>query len=345
MTLSSLLGSAEPLQSAYDAALVDLDGVAYRGPHAIPTAPPALEAARAAGMRVVFVTNNASREPSTVAEHLTSLAIPASEDEVMTAAQAAAALMLESLPTGASVYVVGGAGLRTAVREAGFRIVDGAQDSPDAVVQGFSPDVSWKELAEASYAISGGARFFASNKDLTIPNERGTAPGNGSLVNVVVTATGVEPPGAGKPEPAMFRLAAQKAHAERPLVVGDRLDTDLKGARAAGYPGLQVLTGVDGVLDAILAPAEHRPSFLGLDLSALAMVHPEPSRHGDRWTVGSATAWVAAGRLHVEDSGDGTPDGLDPARAACAAAWATADYGREVDVETLPDLGVPSSHE
>ncbi|GIG54403.1 HAD-IIA family hydrolase [Demequina activiva] len=345
MTSSSLLGSAEPLQNAFDAALVDLDGVAYRGPHAIPTAPAALDAARAAGMRVVFVTNNASREPATVAEHLTSLSIPAAQDEVMTAAQAAAALMLESLPAGSSVYVVGGAGLRTAVTEAGYRIVDSAHDGPDAVVQGFSPDVSWKELAEASYAISAGARFFASNKDLTIPNERGTAPGNGALVNVVVTATGVEPPGAGKPEPAMFRLAAQKASASRPLVVGDRLDTDLKGARAAGYPGLQVMTGVDGVRDAILAPPEHRPAFLGLDLTALAMAHPEPRRHGDRWTVGAATAWVAAGRLHVESDGDGSADGLDPARAACAAAWATADYGRDVDVESLPDLGVPSSYE
>ena len=345
MTASSLLGSAAPLQTAFDAALVDLDGVAYRGPHAIPSAPPALDAARGAGMRVVFVTNNASREPGTVAEHLTSLSIPASADEVMTAAQAAAALMLESVPVGASVYVVGGAGLRTAVTEAGYRIVDSADDHPDAVVQGFSPDVSWRELAEASYAITAGARYFASNKDLTIPNERGTAPGNGSLVNVVVTATGVVPPGAGKPEPAMFRLAAQKVDASRPLVVGDRLDTDLKGARAAGYPGLQVMTGVDGVTEAILAPPEHRPSFLGADLTALAMAHPEPQRHGDRWTVGGASAWVAGGRLHVEAHGDGTPDGLDPARAACAAAWATADYGRDVDVETLPDLGVPSSHE
>ncbi|WP_084104059.1 HAD-IIA family hydrolase [Demequina sp. NBRC 110056] len=342
MTASSLLGTDLPLQVAFDAALVDLDGVAYRGPHAIPSAPPALAAARAAGMRVVFVTNNASREPGTVADHLSELGMPTDTDEVMTAAQAAAALMLETLAPGSTVYVVGGAGLRTAVTEAGYVIVDSAEAKPDAVVQGFSPDVSWKELAEASYAINAGARFFASNKDLTIPNDRGTAPGNGSLVNVVVAATGVNPPGAGKPEPAMFRLAAAKADAERPLVVGDRLDTDLKGARAAGYPGLQVLTGVDGVRDAILAPPEHRPSFLGLDLSALAFSHPAPTRHGDRWTVGSATSWVAGGRLHLEVDGTGTADGLDPARAACAAAWATADYGREVDVETLPDLAVPS---
>ncbi|MFW2514072.1 HAD-IIA family hydrolase [Demequina sp. SO4-13] len=343
MSESSLLGSATALSSAFDAALVDLDGVTYRGPHAIESAPPGLAAAREAGMRVVFVTNNASREPQTVADHLTELGMPASASEVMTAAQAVAALMLESLTEGSTVYVVGGAGLRTAVTEAGYEIVDSADPVPDAVVQGFSPDVSWRELAEASYAIRGGARFFASNKDLTIPNDRGVAPGNGALVNVVVTATGVEPPGAGKPEPAMFRLAAAKADAERPIVIGDRLDTDLKGARAAGFPGLLVLTGVDGVREAILAPATERPSFLGRDLSALAVPHPAPERDGDRWRVRGATAWAAAGELRVDEA-DAGPDGLDGARAACAAAWAAADEGRDLRVEVTPGVEVRSHH-
>lgn len=340
---SDLRGSDVPLQAAFDAALVDLDGVAYRGPHAIPSAPPALAAAREAGMRVVFVTNNASREPQAVAEHLTELGMPATADEVMTAAQAVAALMLETLEDGSRVYVVGGAGLRTAVTEAGYEIADSADPTPDAVVQGFSPDVSWRELAEAAYAIRAGARFFASNKDLTIPNERGVAPGNGALVNVVVTATGVEPPGAGKPEPAMFRLAAVKADAARPLVVGDRLDTDLKGGRAADIPGLQVLTGVDGVREAILAPPAHRPSFLGRDLSALAVAHPAPGRQGDRWRVRDASAWVVGGVLHVDETSPG-PDGLDGARAACAAAWEAADAGVPVTVESTPGVEVGSAH-
>ncbi|WP_062134306.1 HAD-IIA family hydrolase [Demequina aestuarii] len=343
MTPCDLLGSDEPLSLAYDAALVDLDGVAYRGPHAIPSAPPGLAAAREAGMRVVFVTNNASREPETVADHLTELGMPASVDEVMTAAQAVAALMRESLDTGASVYVVGGVGLRTAVGQAGYRIVDSAEPTPDAVVQGFSPDVSWRDMAEASYAIRAGARYFASNKDLTIPNERGVAPGNGALVNVVVTATGVEPPGAGKPEPAMFRLAAAKADSERPLVVGDRLDTDLKGGRAAGMPGLHVLTGVDGVREAIEAPASHRPSFLGRDLGALAVAHPRPEREGEKWRVRGATAWIEGGVLHVDED-DAGPDGLDGARAACAAAWEAADAGATVTVESTPGREVRSSH-
>ena len=342
MTQCDLLGSEQPLQTAFDAALVDLDGVAYRGPYAIPTAPPALAAARDAGMGVVFVTNNASREPGMVADHLTDLGMPTQAHEVMTAAQAVAALMLESLAVGSTVYVVGGVGLRTAVTEAGYVIVDSAHEEPDAVVQWFSPDVSWKELAEAAYAIRAGARFFASNKDLTIPNDRGVAPGNGALVQVVVTATGVEPPGAGKPEPAMFRLAAQKAQAARPLVVGDRLDTDIKGARAANMPSLQVLTGVDGVLDAYAAPPAHRPSFLGTDLSALAVPHPAPSKVADRWHVRNAVAWANEGFWRVE--GDLGPDGLDGARAACAAGWEAADAGQPLILESSDQSAVLWAH-
>lgn len=338
MTHPYLLGSDVPLQDAFDAALVDLDGVAYRGPHAIPTAPPALEAARAAGLRLVFVTNNASREPGEVAGHLTELGIPTADDEVLTAAQAVARIMADQLPAGARVYVVGGKGLRTAVTAAGFSLVDSATDAPDAVVQGFAPEVSWRELAEAAYAVQGGARFFASNLDLTLPNERGIAPGNGSLVGTVINATGVTPIAAGKPEPAMFHLAAANIGAKRPLAIGDRLDTDLKGARAAGVPGLMVLTGVSSAADAVLAVPDERPSFIGEDLSSLAEPHPTPVRDGDGWRVGEVLARVEGNRLFVDG-----PTGIDRLRAACAAAWDATDNGVEIDSGSLPDLGVSSS--
>lgn len=338
MTHPYLLGSEAPLHTAFDAALVDLDGVAYRGPHAIPTAPAALDAARAQGMRIVFVTNNASREPGEVASHLAELGIPAREDEVLTAAQAVARLMADQLPAGSRVLVVGGKGLRTATAAAGLTVVDSAADAPVAVVQGFAPEVSWRELAEAAYAIQGGARFFASNLDLTLPNERGIAPGNGSLVGTVVNATGVTPVAAGKPEPAMFSLAAAGAGAERPLAIGDRLDTDLKGARAAGVPGLLVLTGVSSAADAVLAAPDERPSFIGQDLNCLAEPHPTPLPEGDGWRVGGAVARAEEGRLLVDG-----PPGIDRLRAACAAAWAAADRGEPVDGGTLPDLGVSSA--
>ena len=332
-----LLGTTAPLQEAHDVALVDLDGVAYTGKHAIPTAPPALEVARGAGMRLIFVTNNASREPETVAEHLSELGIPTDAHEIMTAAQAGAELLSQHVTAPADILVVGGAGLRTAVEAKGYRIVTGAADRPAAVIQGFAPELGWKDLAEATYAVNGGARFFATNLDLTLPTERGFAPGNGSLVGVVRTATGVTPLAAGKPEPAMYHLAAAKAGAERPMMIGDRLDTDLRGARAADMPGLLVLTGVSTVHDALLAPPGDRPSYIGADLGCLAEVHPAPSVVDRWWHVGEARARVTDGQLHVDG---GSP--LDRIRAACAAAWDAADHGARIDVETLPHLAVAS---
>ncbi|MDE0573251.1 HAD-IIA family hydrolase [Demequina sp. B12] len=333
--MTSLLGSDKPLFTAHDAALVDLDGVAYRGAHAIPSAPAALQAARDAGMGIVFVTNNASREPSAVAAHLTELGMTTAEHEVLTAAQAVSLMVRDALPAGSPLYVVGGQGLRTALTDVGMVLVESAQDNPVAVVQGFNPDVSWKELAEASYAIRQGAQFFASNMDLTIPNDRGVAPGNGSLVNVVITATGVTPPSAGKPAPAMFTLAAQQAGASSPMVIGDRLDTDLKGARAAGFPGLLVLTGVNDGRDAVLAPPDQRPAYIGATMECLAHPHPHPRNIDGVWWVNEAQASVQDGDLTVDGGTE-----LDRVRAACVAAWASADAGQPVRVETLPNLGV-----
>lgn len=339
MTEGTLIGSVVPLQEAYDVALVDLDGVAYKGPDAIASAPPALAAAREAGLGVIFVTNNASREPEEVAAHLSELGIPTAVHEVMTAAQAGARMLADHIAPGASVLVIGGKGLRTAVAAAGFEVVDSADERPAAVIQGYSADIGWKDFAEATYAVHGGARYFATNLDMSLPTQRGMAPGNGTLVAVVTTATGVTPLAAGKPEPAMFLMAAQQTSAQRPLAIGDRLDTDLKGARAAGMPGLMVLTGVNDARDALLAPPDQRPSFIGTDLSCLAQSHPTPTEADGWWQVGEARARVTNGHLMV----DGTSK-IDRIRAACVAAWAAVDAGHQVVVETLPHLGVTSDH-
>lgn len=339
MTDATLQGTTEALQDYYDVALVDLDGVAYKGPDAIPSAPPALAAARAAGMELVFVTNNASREPEEVAAHLSELGIPTGVDEVMTAAQAGALMLTAHIAKGSRVLVIGGAGLRTAVTNAGYQVVDSADDNPAAVIQGYAPEIGWQQFAEATYAIQGGARFFATNLDMSLPTHRGMAPGNGALVAVVATATGVTPLAAGKPEPAMFLMATERTGAKRPLAIGDRLDTDLKGARAAHIPGLMVLTGVNDAHDALLAPADQRPSFIGADLSCLTEAHPEPNIV-DHWVhVRDARARITDGHLLVDGGAD-----IDRVRAACVAAWAAADAGEKVVVETLPHLGVTSHH-
>ncbi|WP_069387619.1 HAD-IIA family hydrolase [Cellulosimicrobium cellulans] len=335
---AGLLASEEPLARRYDLALVDLDGVAYRGHDPIPHAAESLTGARSAGMRLVFVTNNASREPGSVADQLTGLSIPATADEVMTAAQAAAALLRTRLEPGARVLVVGGAGLVTAVRAAGFEVVDTADAEPVAVAQGFAPELGWRQLAEAAYAVQRGAWHVASNLDLSLPTERGFAPGNGALVGAVRAATGVEPDSAGKPTPAMYRLAVERAGASAPLVVGDRLDTDLAGARAGGYPGLHVLTGVSTARDAVLAAPGLRPDYIGEDLRSLHQPHPAPEPRADGWwACGDSAVRVEDGRLRLDVAGPAT---VDTVRAAAAAAWEAADAGRPVEEAGVPDLPV-----
>ncbi|MGN8246337.1 HAD-IIA family hydrolase [Cellulomonas soli] len=335
-----------PLAERYDLALVDLDGVAYRGHEPIEGAAVGLGGARARGMRVVFVTNNASREPESVAGQLSGLGIPTEPAEVMTAAQAAARLLADRLEPGSSVLVVGGAGLVTAVRAAGFVVVTSADEAPDAVVQGFAPEVGWAQLAEAAYAVERGAWYVASNLDLSLPTARGMAPGNGSLVGAVRAATGVTPDSAGKPSPAMYHMAVERAGAHDVLVVGDRLDTDLAGARAGGFAGLHVLTGVSSARDDVLAQPGERPHYIGADLRTLLEPHPEPTPAADGWWVcREAAARVVDGVLELDGPRAGADEALDVVRAACAAAWDAADRGAPLDASAVPELVVPVTTE
>jgi HAD superfamily hydrolase (TIGR01450 family) len=312
-------GCADPLDTAYDVALLDLDGVVYLGGIAIPGAAEALRKADAAGMRLAYVTNNASRTPAAIAALLTSFGAPATAAEVVTSAQAAARLLAERLPAGAPVLVIGGSGLRMALRERGLRPVSTALDSPQAVVQGYSPDVSYSMLAEGGLAVAAGALFVASNGDLTLPSSRGRQPGNGSLVQVITAATGVRPLVAGKPEPPLHKESVLRTGARHPLVVGDRLDTDIEGAHRVGADSMLVLTGVSGPAEAVLAPPSQRPSYLAEDLSGLLEPHPEITRQDDAFGCEGWTARVAGDQLEL--SGDG--DRIDGLRALCAAAWAT----------------------
>ncbi len=288
----TLRGCAQPLCRAYDVALLDLDGVVYHGADPVPGAAAAIAAARAAGMRMAFVTNNASRTPADVAAHLTAVGVAADPAEVATAAQAAATLLTSLVPAGARVLVTGGDGLRVAVAEAGLVPVATAADGPAAVVQGYAPDLGYADLAEAALAVRAGAVWVATNLDATIPTPRGQLPGNGALVALVATATGRRPDAAaGKPERALHDESVRRSGARRPLVVGDRLDTDVEGAHRAGCDSLLVLTGVTDDAALLAAPPARRPTYIGADLAALLVAHPPGG------------------------------DGLDPLRARLAAAW------------------------
>ncbi|MGY0022989.1 HAD hydrolase-like protein [Streptomyces sp. cg35] len=317
-------GSARALSEAYDTALLDLDGVVYAGGRAIAHAVESLAVARDGGMGLAYVTNNALRTPDAVAGHLTELGIPTEAGDVITSAQAVARLISDQVPEGARVLVIGGEGLRVALRERGLVPVDSADDDPVAVAQGYGgPDMAWGRFAEACYAIARGVPWFASNTDLTIPSARGIAPGNGAAVEVVRIATGAEPQIAGKPLPPMHRETILRTGAKTPLVVGDRLDTDIEGAFNGGVDSLLVLTGVTDGAQLLAAPPQHRPTYVDRDLRGVLTGQPEVTEERDGFRCGGWTAVAGDERLELE--GDG--DALDGLRALCAAAWTAAGDG------------------
>lgn len=316
-------GCRRPLSAAYDTALLDLDGVVYTGGQAIAHAVESLTQARDGGMHLAYVTNNAARTPQAVAGQLSGFGLPTGPEDVITSAQAVARLISEQVPAGARVLAVGGEGLWVALRERGLEPVRSADDDPAAVVQGFDPTLDWERLAEAAYAVQRGVPWFASNTDLTIPKERGIAPGNGALVEVVRTAAGGSPQVAGKPQPPMHRETVLRTGAQRPLVIGDRLDTDIEGATRGEVDSLLVLTGVTTPAELLAAPPRHRPAYVDEDLRGLLTPQPEVTADGGGFRCGDWRAEVAGDALAV--TGEGTP--LDGLRALCAAAWTAAGDG------------------
>jgi HAD superfamily hydrolase (TIGR01450 family) len=290
-------------------------------------------------MRLAFVTNNAARPPHVVADHLTELGIAAKAAEIVTSAQAAARYLADRLPGGARVLVVGTTGLEQALQERGLVPVADAQGRVDAVVQGYSPEMNWRMLAEGAIAINRGVPWVATNLDPTVPSPRGPLPGNGSLVAALRHATRAEPVVTGKPDPTMHRESLLRSGAQQPIVVGDRLDTDIEGANAVGCASLLVFSGVTTAREVLDAPAKLRPSYLGRDVDALLVAHPEPEivdggaacggwRAGwvDSGTAGRSltlqrVAELAPGGQATEDA-DRSNDDLDALRALCAALWA-----------------------
>jgi HAD superfamily hydrolase (TIGR01450 family) len=317
----------------YDVALLDLDGVVYLQEEPVPEAAAALATARAAGMRLEFVTNNASRRAPEVAALLARVGVAADPGEVVTSAQASAALLAERLAAGSAVLVVGGDALAGELTEVGLRPVRSAGDDPVAVVQGYTAETGWRHLAEATIAIRGGALWVASNGDATFPSPRGPLPGNGALVAAVATATGRSPDEiVGKPHPRLHQESVRRSGAQRPLVVGDRLDTDIEGAINGDCDSLLVLTGVTTPADLIAAGPRHRPDYVAADLRGLLEPHPTPALLASGAECRGWTATAAAGELRL--TGEGVA--IDALRALCAAAWLVGS-GAEKIVADGPD--------
>jgi HAD superfamily hydrolase (TIGR01450 family) len=325
-----------------DAVLADLDGVVYAGPRAIPHAVESLNAAAASGRRLGFITNNASRTDATVAAHLRELGLAGVQPtDIVTSPQAAMRLLTARVPAGSRILVIGGDGLVTEVEKAGFAVTRSADDAPAAVVQGFAPEVGWKDLAEAAYALAtpeeeGGIPWIATNTDWTIPQGRGIAPGNGTLVSAVHTAVGRLAVVAGKPEAPIFHEAVARFGAQHPLFIGDRLDTDIAGAQAADIASALVLTGIDRPKHVLAAPENSRPTFILRDLRDLTAPYPETITSGDVTIVGKAKVAIDGVDLRVISAGD---EPIDLLRAGAAAIWGSgrAIFGFRVPEELYAD--------
>jgi 4-nitrophenyl phosphatase len=223
----------------YGAFLFDLDGVLYRGDHALPGAAETVAALRGLGRGVVFLTNNSSRTPEQVAERLRGMDIPAEPRDVVTSAQATLGL----LDGVGSAFVIGEAGVRLALEEAGVELPE-APERVDAVVVGWDREVTYEKLRRASVLVAQGARFVATNIDASYPAPGGELwPGAGALAAVIETTTGRRPEVVGKPARPMFDAALERAGTRDALMVGDRVETDAMGAVAAGIDAAVVFSG------------------------------------------------------------------------------------------------------
>ncbi len=311
------------LLEEHDAILSDLDGVVYAGPHAIPGAVEALNRAQAEQVPVIYVTNNASRTVDRVAEHLQELGLKTGPEYVISSAQVAAELLGQQLSPGEAVQVTGSAALADCLRQVGLKPVRSTAEAPVALVQGFDPGLGWADLAEAAYTLADPAVIWvATNTDWTIPQERGIAPGNGTLVNAVAKASGRTPRIAGKPQAPIFTSAASRVGSSKPLVLGDRLDTDILGGNRAGMASACVLTGVDTYETLLAAPRQQRPKYVLASLADLFLPYLQielvVDQAGSRARGAGYEAQASGNTLEVRGKGKE----IDLWRVACAAWWA-----------------------
>jgi glycerol 3-phosphatase-2 len=320
----------EVLASKYDSLLLDLDGVVYQGSEAIVNAVESINKAASLSIQVGYLTNNSSRRAETIADQLIGFGIQATADQVVGSASAGVMLLAKKIPSGAKVLVVGGDGLKHAVAEQGFEVVDHASQSPAAVIQGFSPDVSWRELAQASFAIQGGAIWIATNQDWTVPVEQGIAPGNGTLVGAVHTAVGILPEIAGKPFRPIFDQALLQLGIKNPLMVGDRLDTDIRGANNSGLDSAVVMTGIVTRKELLAAGKEDRPKFILQDLSGLFDAYRDPKSTKRGAKSGDSTVELLGDRVVIVS---GNPQSLDTLKAACHVIWTSGRPIYSLDVD------------
>jgi len=244
--------------------IIDMDGVLYRGDEPLPRLHDFFAFMRQKPIPFILATNNSTRTSQQYVDKLERMGVQISPEEVLTSGQTLARILAREYPAGTRVHVFGMQALRDAIAEEGFVLAD---EDVDLVVASMDREVTYNKLKRAALLIHGGARFYATNLDPTVPTEAGLAPGTGSLIATLETATAVTPTATGKPEPAMFNLAMEQmgAKPETTAMIGDRLDTDILGAQRAGLTSIFVLSGSNTRSEA----TEFNPDFIFEDIADL----------------------------------------------------------------------------
>lgn len=242
----------------YKGYLIDLDGTMYKGSEIIEGAIEFINFLNENNKDYLFVTNNSSKTPAEVAEKLNNMGFNTSSEHVITSAMATAGYISEASP-GASVYMVGGSGLNTALNDVGLIVKE--DEHVDYVVMGLDVNISYEKLSVACLAVRNGAKFISTNKDVSIPNERGFLPGNGSLTSVVSVSTGQTPIFIGKPETIIMDQAIEKIGLAKEdcVMIGDLYDTDILAGINSKIDTMHVQTGVTTLEEIELK--EVRPTY------------------------------------------------------------------------------------
>jgi len=246
--------------------VIDMDGVLYRGSEPIAGTAEFLDFLRRQGIGLMLATNNATRTPQQFVDKLTGMGVAVEPGEILTSSLATASYLAGITARGTRVFVVGQEGLRMALRQAGFELVE---EDAEYVVAGMDFEICYPKLAEATLQIRAGATFIGTNPDKTFPSERGILPGAGSLLAFLEASTGVTPTIIGKPETAMMEQAMEQMGAvpAAAAVLGDRLETDILAGQQAGMATLLVLTGV--TTQQMLAESEIQPDLVFDDVAHL----------------------------------------------------------------------------
>ena len=331
--VSSFESASPILAQAYDTALLDLDGVVYIGQDAVPGVIGALNQAHDEfGMTLTCVTNNASRSPQRVADHLVQLGLKVSAADVVTSAQAGAAELAKLIPQGSRVFVLGSQDLAREVELVGLLASHDDSLTYDGLIQGYWPDMPWRILDFAAELLRTGVPWVATNMDMTIPTPTGVAPGNGSVVQALGQSVNREPTlVAGKPETPLMQQSIDRTNSKRPLVVGDRLDTDIHGANNVGVDSLLVLSGVTTLAEILQAPVELRPTYIAWD--ACEILKPQTGA-SFRGKVASCGGWQVKNSDLV-----GQGDALDGFKAIAIAHW-NGEISLANSLECLAGIGL-----